>query len=403
MAMLISREMGKPLWEAKTEVAAMIGKVGISIAAHTDRCPTSENINSKTGVTLATRHKPHGVAAILGPFNFPGHLPKGHIVPALIAGNTIVLKPSELTPGVADAMAALWAEADLPPGVLNVAHGGGEIGRILSEHDDIDALFFTGSYRTGLKLSKAFGAKPEKILALEMGGNNPLIVDTENIDDIDAAVHQTIQSGYITSGQRCTCARRLIITESKRAAQYIDALVAAIDEITIGHGQHNPQVFMGPLVSANAASGAIAGFDRLKQAGGTVLRALARTGDSDAFVTPGLVDTTGVDVGDSEVFAPLMQLRRVASFHDAIEEANNTAYGLSAGVFTDDEARYREFYHHARAGIINWNTPLTGASGAAPFGGVGHSGNHRPSAYYAADYCSYPVASMEAPLLRGRG
>ncbi|MGI4879318.1 MAG: aldehyde dehydrogenase family protein, partial [Janthinobacterium lividum] len=183
-AALIARETGKPLWETRTEVGSVRAKVDISITAQAERAGTRSG--EVGGVRQVLRHKPHGVVAVLGPYNFPAHLPNGHIVPALLAGNTVVFKPSELAPAVADFMAACWDAAGLPPGVLNVVHGGGETGKALAAAD-IDGLLFTGSPRTGAALARQFAETPHKILALEMGGNNPLVVWDLAEDRLDAA------------------------------------------------------------------------------------------------------------------------------------------------------------------------------------------------------------------------
>lgn len=197
----ICRETGKPQWEAATEVDAMIRKGPISIAAFLERRQPTEA--EKAGETAATRYKPHGVVAVFGPFNLPGHLPNGHIIPALLAGNTVVFKPSEQSPLVGELTARAWEAAGLPPGVMNLIQGGRDAGIELSSHPGLDGLYFTGSYPVGQSLSRAFAADPGKILALEMGGNNPLIV--WQAKDLDAAAYLTIVSAFITSGQRCSC------------------------------------------------------------------------------------------------------------------------------------------------------------------------------------------------------
>jgi len=389
----ISKETGKPTWEAKTEVAAMMGKVDISIKAYEERCPT--NIQKQKGLTTATRHKPHGVLAVLGPFNFPGHLPNGHIVPALLAGNTIVFKPSELTPLVSEIMVQCWIEAGLPTGVINLIPGTAEIGKALATHDEINGLLFTGSYNTGQKLLETFAKTPQKILALEMGGNNPLVVS--GVKDLKAAALMTIQSAFLTAGQRCTCARRLIVHNQD---DFIETLVEMMKKIRVGHYKDDPEPFMGPVISQPAAVRAVSMQATWELYGGKSLVKLKHLQEGTGRVTPGLIDVTHLEKRfDEEIFGPLLQVIRVDTFEEAIAEANNTKFGLSAGLFSDSSEQYETFYRQIRAGVVNWNRPLTGASSAAPFGGIGCSGNHRPSAFYAADYCAYPVASMESEKL----
>ncbi|MDF2178663.1 succinylglutamate-semialdehyde dehydrogenase [Aliiglaciecola sp. CAU 1673] len=397
LALVIARETGKPLWETATEVAAMIGKVGISERAYHERTGTVENPMPAGKAFI--RHKPHGVVAVFGPYNFPGHLPNGHIVPALLAGNTVIFKPSELTPLVAQKTVELWEKAGIPTGVLNLVQGEVETGKALAGNADIDGLFFTGSSRTGKLLHEQFGGHPGKILALEMGGNNPLIV--KDVADVDAAVHDIVQSAFVTSGQRCTCSRRLFIENGPQGDAILSRLIDVTRQIKVGDYDAQPQPFMGAMISARAAQGMVAAQKMLLDLGATSLVEMTHLDVESGFVTPGIVDVTNIldSLPDEEHFGPLLKVIRFDDFDAAIQEANNTVFGLSAGLLSDDEGLYQHFYRRIRAGIVNWNRPITGASSAAPFGGVGESGNHRASAYYAADYCAYPVASVELDKL----
>lgn len=393
LAEVIASETGKPQWETATEVGAMIGKVAISQRAYEERTGTVENPMPLGKAFI--RHKPHGVVAVFGPYNFPGHLPNGHIVPALIAGNTVVFKPSDLTPKVAEETVKLWQKAGLPEGVLNLVQGEVETGKALASSADIDGLFFTGSSRTGKILHEQFAGHPGKILALEMGGNNPLIV--KDVENTEAAVHDIVQSAFITTGQRCTCARRLFIQQGEQGDQLIERLVAVTRAIKVGHYDADDQPFMGAMISSNAAAMMVHAQQQLIDLGATALVELKHQDTDTGFVTPGILDVTGIldTMPDEEHFGPLLKIVRYTDFDEAIKEANNTSFGLSAGLLSDSEADYQHFFTHIRAGIVNWNRPITGASSAAPFGGIGDSGNHRASAYYAADYCAYPVASVE--------
>ncbi|GAA0858824.1 succinylglutamate-semialdehyde dehydrogenase [Aliiglaciecola litoralis] len=393
LALAIAQETGKPLWETATEVAAMIGKIGISEKAYQDRTGTVEN-PMPVGKAFI-RHKPHGVVAVFGPYNFPGHLPNGHIVPALLAGNTIVFKPSDLTPLVAEKMVQLWEQAGLPAGVLNLVQGEVETGKALAAHHDIDGLFFTGSSRTGKLLHEQFAGHPGKILALEMGGNNPLIV--KDVKDIDAAVHDIVQSAFVTSGQRCTCARRLFIKNDAQGDALLNRLVEVTKQIKVGQYDDDEQPFMGAMISKQAASGMAKAQAELQQLGGVSLVELQHMDTESGFVSPGIIDVTKIidSMPDEEHFGPLLKVCRYDDFDAAIDHANNTSFGLSAGFLGDSQEDYQHFFKRIRAGIVNWNRPITGASSAAPFGGIGDSGNHRASAYYAADYCAFPVASVE--------
>jgi succinylglutamic semialdehyde dehydrogenase len=396
---VISQEMGKPLWESLTELDAMINKIPISIQAMRDRRSPVEQ-TAANGQSTATRYKPHGVVAVFGPFNFPAHLPNGHIVPALLAGNTVVFKPSELTPGVAERTVQLWQEAGLPAGVLNLVQGARDTGQSLASHPDIDGLFFTGSVAAGVALNKLLAGQPHKILALEMGGNNPLVV--WDAADLDAAALLTLQSAYQTSGQRCSCARRLIVQDGAPGDALVRRLLEIIPTIRVGPFTDSPEPFMGPLVRPQAADNALAAQQRLIDADALPLLPMQRLAPAPSvFLTPGLIDVTRTTPPDEEIFAPLLQVVRVHTFDEAIAAANHTAFGLVAALISDRSELYRIFFSHVRAGLINFNRPTTGASSALPFGGIGLSGNHRPSASHAADYCAYPIASMEqsTPIL----
>lgn len=396
LAELISIEVGKPLWEARTEVASMAGKVDISVQAYHAR--TGQTQSKAADGEAVLRHRPHGVLAVFGPYNFPGHLPNGHIVPALIAGNTVVFKPSEYAPRTALRTVALWAQAGLPDGVLNVVNGGRETGAALAAHPELDGLLFTGSYRTGAMLHRQFAGQPGKMLALEMGGNNALVV--WDAGHIDAAVHHAIFSAFVSAGQRCTCARRLIVENTPRGKAFVDRLVEVASKIVIGRYDQSPAPFMGPVVSAQTAQGLVQACDDLVARGGRALLPMKRLREGTGFVSPGIVDVTGVaGIPDEEWFGPLLQVIRAGNFDEAVRAANATEYGLAAGLLSDDPSLWRQFLVRARAGIVNWNRPTTGAASTAPFGGIGKSGNHRPSAYYAADYCAYPVASVESRML----
>lgn len=396
LAYLISLETGKPLWEAHTEVSAVVSKIHLSIQAYQER--TSEKKSIKDETHSFVRYKPHGVIAVLGAFNFPAHLSNGHIIPALLAGNTVILKPSELTPAVAQWIIECWHESGLPAGVINCIQGDSETGKALLALD-IQGVYFTGSYRTGQLINQSFASRPEVILALEMGGNNPLIID-ENIQDMDAAIYCTLLSTMITSGQRCSCARRIFIPNNAMGHEFLDRYIQVCQKIKIGSFNEHPEPFMGPVISHKNALKHIQSQKQLIKLGGKSILTMHLLTKNTGFLSPGIIDMTGVrEPLDEEIFAPLVQVFRYDSFEAALEKANKTSYGLVAGLISDNEHRYNHFYKHIKAGLINWNRPTTGASGNLPFGGIGWSGNHRPSGYFAADYCAYPVASLEKPIL----
>ena len=391
LAEAIARETGKPLWETATEVASMVGKVAISIEAMAARTGTRESAMPFGRAVLA--HRPHGVMAVLGPYNFPGHLPNGHIVPALLAGNTLVFKPSEETPLTGQLMVEALHAAGVPQDVAILLQGGRDTGAALVAQD-IDGLLFTGSAGAGMHFRRSFAERPAVILALELGGNNPLVAwDGEP----EAVASIVVASAFITTGQRCSCARRLIVPEGAAGDAIVEAVAVLSDRLRIGPWNEAPEPFMGPLVSASAAERAAAQVAALVGLGAREIRPFGGVeGRSDAFVRPAILDVTGLQVPDEEIFAPVLQVRRVADFDAALAAANDTRFGLSAGLISDDDALWVRFQAEVRAGVVNRNRPTTGAASSMPFGGLGDSGNHRPSAYYAADYCAYPVASLEA-------
>lgn len=395
LARLISLETGKPLWESQTEVTSVIGKVNLSIQAYKERTWPKQSETAEANACL--RFKPHGVVVVLGAFNFPAHLSNGHIVPALLAGNTIVYKPSEYTPAVAELILQCWHDSGLPPGTINCLQGDASCGKTLLSQD-IQGVYFTGSYATGLRIHQHFCNKPEVILALEMGGNNPLIID--EIKDINAAVYHTLLSTMITAGQRCTCARRVIIPNSHTGDEFLERFTKACKLIKIGPFDSQPEPFMGPVISHVQSLKHLHAQKHLIELGGESVLPMSLLVEYTGLLSPGIIDMTRVkNPPDDELFAPCAQIYRYDHFDEAIQLANQTRYGLSGGLLSDNKEHYLQFYQTIRAGLINWNRPTTGAASSLPFGGVGCSGNHRPSAYFAADYCAYPVASMEQPLL----
>ena len=392
LSALIARETGKPLWEARTETKSVAGKVDIAIRAYADRTPRRD-LPAPAATRATLRHKPHGVLAVLGPYNFPAHLPNGHIVPALLAGNAVVFKPSEKTPAVGALLVELLRESGVPDDVCGLVQGGAAVGQRLVAHEDIHGVLFTGSARGGVAINRALADQPGKIVALEMGGNNPIVV--WDAEDLDAAAALVIQSAFLSAGQRCSAARRLIVRDSAA-----DPLLAEIrdraDRLVVDEPFADPPPFMGPVIDNDAAQALLTAHDALISDGGESVRPMIRPHADRPFLTPGIVDvTTSGNRRDDELFGPLLQVIRVDDFDAAIAEANGTRFGLSAALIGGTKPLFEEFWRRSRAGIVNWNRMTVGASSEGPFGGVGLSGNHRPSAYYAADYCAYPVVSIE--------
>ncbi len=392
LAQLIARETGRPKWETAMEVEDTVNLIEISVRAFADRTSQRKLDNALQGTT-ALRHKPHGVMAVITPFNFPLQIAASHIVPAMIAGNAIVFKPSERTPATGEALATCIHRAGVSAAVVQVLHGGPETGQALSIHEGIDGVLFTGSAHAGISINRRLAARPDKMLALELGGNNPLVVwDTPKIADAAVLV---VQSAFSTSGQRCTSARRLIV-KSSLFPELMHEVKSLADRIIVAGPNDEPTPFMGPVIDNAAADALSESFLYLLSNGGKAIKHLVRLHDELPFLSPAIIDSTGIqDRPDVELFGPILQVIRVDNFDAAIAEANNTRFGLSASLIGGSPQEYNRFWANIRAGIVNWNRPTINVAASAPVGGVGLSGNHRPTGFYAADYCAFPVASAE--------
>jgi succinylglutamic semialdehyde dehydrogenase len=421
IASLITDEVGKPLWDSKTEAAALAAKVEITLdPAGPLRRVTDFELGLGPGKVGKCWFRPHGVMAVVGPFNFPAHLPNGHIVPALAMGNTIVFKPSDKAPGVGQLLGelldgALKAEG-APAGVVNVVQGGTDIASTLVMHHGIDGILFTGSWPVGRRILEANLARPARIVALEMGGNNAAVVMADA--DLRQAAIECVRSAFVSTGQRCTCTRRVIVHEAV-ADRFIAAISKAASNLIVGDPRAEHPVFMGPIVSEASRKAVLAFQNRAQKEDAEVLVPAAAMDSPSGgwFLTPGVmrverfvfdgpldpeVGTGGVMHAprlecagcDLEVFGPLLRISVVKSLDEAIEQANATRFGLAASIFTKDSAAIERFVHEARAGCVNVNTGTAGASSKLPFGGLGLSGNHRPAGAFSLDYCAYPVAGM---------
>ncbi|MGH0037833.1 MAG: aldehyde dehydrogenase family protein [Myxococcota bacterium] len=388
-ARLVAREVGKALWDARGETRLLGPKVDVSLAEGMALVAEQD-----AGGGARATHHPRGVLAVLGPFNFPAHLPNGHIVPALATGNSVVFKPSEVAPAVGEWLVGLFREAGLPEGVLEVVHGGVETGGQLATHRSVDGVLFTGSWRAGRALSEATLDQPFKILALEMGGRNAVVVMDDA--DLDLAVAESALSIAVTTGQRCSCASRLFV-HRKLADAFTDKLRAVLGGLAIGDPMDDG-VFMGPLATA-AAHAKVLHYRRLaEEAGGE--RILEVDPKLPApFIGPGLVRFPRADQDHpcqrDEIFGPEAALYPVDDLDEAVAAVNDSDYGLVASVFTRDRARWEHCVGRVRTGLLNWNKGTTGASGKLPFGGLGRSGNDRPAGVSASLYCTHPQAHLE--------
>ncbi len=394
IARTIALEVGKPLWEARGEAGALSAKIAIMSGEGADYTATSR----PQGLDGEVRHRPLGVLAVLGPFNFPLHLPNGHVAPALLTGNTVVIKPSEAAPGCMKLYAEAAEAAGLPPGVLNVVQGAGAAGAKLAAHPGVAGVLFTGSYDVGLAIKRATLEQHWKLLALEMGGKNTCVVLEDA--DLDRATYEIVQAAFLTTGQRCSATSR-VIARRELADALTERLVDVARRVTVGDPLGDDQPFMGPLATRSA-------FAKVKAAmaddeGGALTPALRggahpTLGDQGYFVTPAVWRCDEVDPAGShqslEVFGPDVIVYAVDSDDEAARVANATEYGLAMSVFTSSTERFESLGYELECGILNLNRSTVGASSRLPFGGVKKSGNHRPAAASAGLYCTYPQARL---------
>jgi succinylglutamic semialdehyde dehydrogenase len=389
LANIICEETGKTLIDAKAELRIMIAKLKTAYQAYQERTGISKK-EIKDSISL-TKHKAIGVCVIFGPYNFPGHIPNGHILPALIAGNTVIFKPSNYCPKFSEEWVKLFIEAGFPAGVINMVQGEVESSEALSKHPDINAIFFTGSTRVGKILHANLAGKIDKILALELGGNNSLVVD--NDFEIEEAVKIAIQSAFVSNGQRCTCARRIILIDKNNFAEnFIKEFVEQSQKIEIATPAKTS--FMSCLISKEQAQAVLTKQKQYLDNGASLLlEAKIQKELGEAFISPGIIAINDYDL-DEEIFGPFVKIYIAKNLEDAISKSNQSEFGLASSILTKTKTNFEQFYQQSKTGLINWNAATTGAMGIAPFGGTGISGNYRPSGFYAADYCAYPVASV---------
>lgn len=395
LATIISQETGKAIWEAKTEVGALKAKAIGSLEQWEAQNITTLK-DALPGVLGEVHTKPLGIISVLGPFNFPMHLPNGQIVPALLKGNSVLFKPSELTPGCAEFYCRLWWDSGLPEGALALVQGQREVGVQATINPLINGIFFTGSVPTGIAIMKATADTPQKLVALEMGGVNPLAIWEDA--SIEAAAHAAVTGFCLSTGQRCTATRRVIIHKSiysKFKTQFLNYTNK------IHPGLPSENVFCGPLISAGSKDKFNAAKNRLIKSGGTIV--FEQKLNSNLPTTGGFVGQTVIEGGDikqfvkEETFSPLVVLEQFNDMSELQEKCSWSPYGLSASIFTAQEKIYQEFWQGIQSGLINWNQPTNGASAKLPFGGIGLSGNHRPAGYDMIEHCSYKVASLINP------
>jgi succinylglutamic semialdehyde dehydrogenase len=392
LARAIALDVGKPLWEARTEAQACSAKATITAD---EGMKLVQDYPAPGQAGAECRFRPLGVLAVLGPFNFPMHLPNGHILPAIACGNAVVFKPSEVAPHAAEVYARCLEEAGVPPGVFNLVQGGPPVGAALAAHPDVDGVLFTGSWSVGQAIARA-NLGQTKLLALEMGGKNAAIVLPDA--DPDKALYDVLFSAFVSAGQRCTAASRAIVVGRDRARAFAQGIAQRARHLIVGHPLDDG-VFMGPLASPAALEKFEAG---LRAASGEALLRSERVrprGLDGCYVTPSVhfvAERRGTAYEREELFGPDLAVLPAESEEEAIEIANSTEYGLAASVHTADEKAFDRCQRALDCGVVNWNAPTVGASGRLPFGGLKRSGNHRPAGLASTLYCSAPVA-----ILRG--
>jgi succinylglutamic semialdehyde dehydrogenase len=401
MAETISRETGKPLWEATGEASALVAKIKVTLE-HSMKLVEDQKIPSALPgeVDGWIRFRPKGVMAVVGPFNFPAHLPNGHIIPALATGNTVVFKPSDKTPFTGQVMADCFKEAGFPDGVFNLVQGQVETGRRLVGHKLVSGVLFTGSYGVGLKIKQDTLEHYWKSLALEMGGKNSSIIWEDA--DIDKAIYESLMGAYLTAGQRCSCTSIIHVHESKYD-EFLDRFYKAAKKIKIGHWKEK-DVFMGPLISEEAVEKYLR-FQQiaLREGAECVMRGkkLEDLHFEGNYVTPSVYTMKSFKRDsvylNQEIFGPNIAVLKAQDLEETLDIVDSSEFGLVSAIFTKDKKNYERALAKLNVGLLNWNRTTNGASSRLPFGGSKKSGNYRPSAHHAVYYCTVPVASLEDP------
>jgi succinylglutamic semialdehyde dehydrogenase len=398
IAEAIAWEMGKPLWEAKTEAAALMAKVDVTI---NDSLPRIQNKTYKNILGDADGHvfyKPLGPCSVIGPFNFPCHLANGQIVNALIAGNSIIFKPSEKTAYSGQLLIECFAEANFPKGVINLIQGDGEVARRLVKDKSIRGVFFTGSQEVGLKILKETYADVGKLVALELGGKNfSVLMDDINIQD---TMLELIKACFLTTGQRCI-STAIVPIHRKIAEPFIEQFHQLSKKIIVDHPvKYVQEPFMGPLVDNKALESYLLFMGMAKREGITEImrgKQIERKYKGH-YVSPSIhfceKFTKDSHFLESEIFGPNVTFVPFDTLEEAIKISNSTAYGLAFSIFSNNKSNYDYCVENMDCGQVNWNRSTVGASSKLPFGGVKQSGNYRPAAVAMIDSCVYQMASL---------
>jgi alpha-ketoglutaric semialdehyde dehydrogenase len=367
----MTREMGKPLREARME-AARAAQILRYSAGEAFRPVGELYEQAVTGGPVYTVHRPVGVAGLITPWNFPAAIPVWKLAPALIYGNTIVLKLAQDAPLTGLHIARALDDAGIPAGVLNVVIGrGADVGTPIVEHPGVRAISFTGSVPVGESIREQAG-RLGKRAQLELGGHNPLIVMADA--DLPRAAEAAYAGAFWSAGQKCTATRRIYVQEAAYDS-FREAFLARVEAGKVGDPA-DPETEVGPLVNETAMEDVLGAIERGRSEGGSVLTGGER-GDDDAYL---VAPTVFEDVADDamlsceEVFGPVTSLYRFGTLDDAIARANAVEFGLSAAIFTRDLGATQQFVRELEAGILHVNSQTAGADVHVPFGGVKGSG-----------------------------
>ncbi|MEZ4814377.1 MAG: aldehyde dehydrogenase family protein [Bdellovibrionota bacterium] len=406
LARLIAFEIGKPLKEAKGEVAALVNKIKVTCDAGLSYVKT-QRVSMPNGHG-EIHYRPKGLMLVIGPFNFPVHLSHGHIVPALLMGNSVILKPSEKAPYSAQVYMEAFEASDFPPGVLQMLHGNPEMSTRLVRHPEIDGVIATCSFEVGAKIQNALASNPEKIVALEMGGKNAAIIWEAGEGGIEKIANDLITSCFLTTGQRCTALSRTYVKRD-----LLDAVLSCFHDkakkLIIGNPfDENPDPFMGPIVTAQAMekflrydtlaanenAEVIMRPKRLEKIG----RASEKPLPEGYYVAPSIHLVSKWNAESSyqnhEIFGPDMFFCPIDSLDEGIEATNANQYGLSFSLFSPKLEDFNYVADRVDVGLAYWNKPTVGASALLPFGGWKRSGNHRPAGIFAIYACTQAQARI---------
>lgn len=399
IAMALALEVGKPLWEAKTEAAALDGKVSVTITDSYNRIKQETLRDVMPKIDGHTVYKPLGPCFVIGPFNFPCHLANGQILSALLAGNSIIFKPSEKTIYSAQIMIECFHQAGFPKGVINFINGMGHTASKITGDKRIKGIFFTGSRGVGMRILENTYKDLNKLVALELGGKNSTIIHHDT--NISHALPELLRSAFLTTGQRCT-STSMILIHRKIEQEFISQFKAVTERIRVGHPtKASPDPFMGPLIDEHAEKLYFEFCEHGKREGAEEIVPARKldVGHEGYYVSPSIHYAKKPNLQgkfiQEEIFGPNCFFIPYDDIEEAIKIANCTEYGLAASVFTRSPEIYRLCLRDIEAGLINLNRSTVGATARLPFGGVKNSGNHRPAAVSMIDHCVNTVASLE--------